>query len=96
MYTLRHGSGDKKAKKIFQESNRLIEHADTESAKQIVKTQVNCNILLKNDPKCLRTWRTVSFIDTLISREPACMFKDGGRQLSFKLKAMANSLVRED
>ena len=96
MYTLRHGSEEKTTKKIFQESNRLTEHADTESAKQKVKTQINCNILLKNDLKCLKTWRTVSFIDTLISREPACMLKDGGRQLSFKLKALVNSLVRED
>ena len=69
MYTLRHGSEEKTTKKIFQKSNGFTERADTESAKQKV-TRINCNILLKNDPSCFKTWKAVSLrTDTSISRE---------------------------
>ena len=63
MYKLRHGAGEKTTKIIFQRRNVLIEHADTESAKQKVKTLINCNIVFKNDSECLKMGKAVSFTE---------------------------------
>ena len=34
---------------------------------------MNCNILLKNDPYCLKTWKAVLLTDMSILREFACL-----------------------